>query len=77
MTKRVVCIISAILLFLSGVFLGLAIPRSLNIDTLKGLDYIAEGRASHQWYVDHPELITVNTGSVEFNRRWVEILRQG
>lgn len=74
--KSVVYIIMAILLFLSGIFLGLAIPRSLNIDTLKGLDYIREAMATHQRVVDGVIPVTVNTGSIEFNRMWVDRYNQ-
>lgn len=70
--RKLVVIIIMLLLFLSGIFLGLAIPRSLNLDTLKGLDYIREARATHQRVVDGIIPVTVNTGSIEFNKMWVE-----
>jgi len=64
-------IILLVLVFLAGLFMGLAVPRTVDIDTLRALDYLYECRGTHQRVVDGKIPLTINTGSIEFNQMWV------
>jgi len=41
-------------------------------DIEKALAIIEDGRASHQWYVDHPTYCSKPIGNLKFQIKWVE-----
>lgn len=51
-------------------------PITLPITIERSLQILEEGRYSHQYYVDYPELINDSVGTLSHHKYWIEMYDQ-